>query len=185
MLRPNTLVESYIEWTEERIRKGYQAHLLTFMFNPMPGSTDAKTSEMYGVVTRTFQKVLPRVCRRPLKAHWDELPLWIGCTDWPIMKEGRDSLIDISINDGQHGHMLALESPMSRLVKRGISLSDHIMYDAQEIYVQSEPYLHRIHCKAVVETPDRVTDYVLKALKTLRTSVDDILVLPRARSELI
>ncbi len=181
----NELVKAYGEWVEDRLSMGYEAYLLTFMFNPMSGSPEQRQREMHRVIGRTFDKVLTRTNRRPRKEHVYQLPLWIGCTDWPVMKWAKDHIANIAVNDGQHAHMLALESPHSRLRKRGVRLSDHIFFDEQRLYFGSEPQLHRIHALEVHETPRRVADYVFKAVKTGRTTSDGVLVLPRAVSELV
>ncbi|MEO3385255.1 hypothetical protein [Mesorhizobium sp. CAU 1741] len=183
-MQSKELVAGYVEWVEDRLDAGYEPYMLTFMFKPIPGSPARKQIEMYDTVRRTFEKVLTRTNRRPRKEAWDRLPLWMGCTDWPIPKWDKDHYANIALNDGQHVHIMALESPHSRLRKRGILLSDHIFFDEQRLYFDAEPHLHRIHTMEIHETPGEVTDYVFKAIKSGRTGCDDILVLPRAVSEL-
>jgi hypothetical protein len=180
---PKQLVAAYAGWAEERVMLSFKPTMLTFMFNPLPGSSTAKQGQMFEVVTRTFSKALTRVHRHPDKADWWKLPLWIGCVDWPIHKRFKDHYANIAINDGAHMHMLALDPPNSRLERWGITLEQEILDINQKLYIGTEPGLHRIHCLTISDDAGYVTDYALKALKTGRTSVDDILVLPRAKAE--
>src|SRR3954464_9024200 len=72
----------------------------------------------------------------------------------------------------------ALMPPISRLKER---LDDHI-HDEQPRYVR-EP-LFRVDAKRVTHDPGYVTKYALKALTRLRINPDQLIVLPRALSEL-
>lgn len=184
MTTKKQLVEAYAGWVESLLKEGFDGYLLTFMFRPIPGSVAAKEREMYGVVERTFRKVLTRTTRRPRTAESDQMPIWLGCTDWPIPKWDKDYFANIAINDGQHVHVIALDPPCSRFRKGGVELGNHIFFDSQKLYFQTEPYLDRIHDRKIEVSPRRVASYVLKAVNSGRTAQDAILVLPRARSEL-
>lgn len=184
MVNEQQLVQAYSEWVENRFAVGFEGHILTFMFKPMPGSVTAREREMYAVIERTFGKLLTRVTRDPANANWDKLPLWLGCTDWPIPKWEKDYFSNIAINDGQHIHVVALAPPSSRLRRQGVELGDHIA-DNQKLYLQSEPYLDRIHDRKIDVSPGRVTSYVLKSIKLGRSTQDAIIILPRAKSEII
>lgn len=183
MTTKQQLLEAYAGWVESRLEEGFDGYLLTFMFRPIPGSTAVREQEMYKVVERTFRKALTRAVRRPLAAKWNELPLWLGCTDWPIPKWEKDYFANIAINDGQHVHIIALDPPESLHRKRGTTLDDHLD-DNQKLYLHEEPLLDRIHNLKIAVSPRRVTSYVLKAVNSGRTAQDAIIVLPRARSEL-
>jgi hypothetical protein len=180
---PKQLVAAYAEWVEERVALGFMPTMLTFMFNELSGSSTARQSQMFEVVERTYRRALTRSHRRPDTAGWMKLPLWIGCIDWPIHKRFKDHYANIAINDGAHVHMLALDPPDSRLARRGITLEQEISDNGQRLYYDSEPALHRIHSLTITDDVGYVADYALKALKTGRTNVEDVLILPRAKAE--
>ena len=94
-------------------------------------------------------------------------------------KESKDHLADIVNNDGRHYHAIDLMPPWTR---SACSMSDLI---AEHQLALAGPWrpLARLHAQTIVETPERAVAYVLKSLTRGRVTSDELLVLPRARSE--
>jgi hypothetical protein len=52
------------------------------------------------------------------------------------------------------------------------------------LYIHRERPLARVHAQPILNDPGYVTEYVLKSLSRQRFSLDDLVILPRSRSEL-
>jgi hypothetical protein len=98
--------------------------------------------------------------------------------DLPVFKWAKKSLRDVTINNGLHYSGIALTPPVSRFAT---SLDTHFEQCQQEYLTEK---LARIDVKAITWNPDFVTDYVTKSFKRGRVSDEDIIILPRAVSEL-
>lgn len=163
----------------ERVAAGWKPYLLSFMFEQIGGSPQRVQKVMEAEAERVYATLLTRIVRDPLSpSHAWKRPVWIGCVDFPVPKHGRKALRDVSLNDGAHLHFIALVGPNPRMKE---SLAEHLDED-QARYVRHP--LFRIHAVEITDTPARATRYVLKSLERGRVSPDDVIVLPRAVSEL-
>ena len=118
------LVHAYTQMVAQYIDAGWDAHLLTFIFDQLRGSADSVSQQMEREVERVYATVLPRIVRKPRSAAMHgKLPVWIGGPDYPVPKHDRKALRDIQVNDGQHVHAVSLMPRISRLRE---SLSSHI-----------------------------------------------------------
>ena len=174
------LIDGYAEMVQERLERGFTPTLLSFMFRELGGSAAGKQQQMRRAVERTYARHLTHIWRRPDAKDLSDLPLWFGTPDRPVFKHFPDHLANIVINDGLHMPMAALTPPASRL---GTSLEGHID-DHQSRYFPACGLLHRIHATEVTETPDIVVGYVMKSVPRGRCGGDELLVLPRTRSEM-
>jgi hypothetical protein len=135
-------VEGYTQWVNEKIAEGYDPHLVTFMFHPMPGNQDARWLEMTRIINRVYGRVLSKTFRVPNAAkNQPFMPVLIMFPDFPIYKRDKDHIVDIVVNDGQHAQGMGLMPPNSRLEG---NLSGHFLNHGEK-YVRSYPGLQRIH----------------------------------------
>jgi hypothetical protein len=179
MITHQQLTQAYANMVSDRVAAGWQPYLLSFMFTEIGGSPRRVEEVMRQEVERVYATMLTRIVRHPRSSwHAWKAPVFIGSPDWPVPKHDRQDKQDILPNDGQHVHGVQLMPPVSRLKER---LDDHI-HDEQPRYVR-EP-LFRIDAKRVTHDPDYVTKYALKALTRQRINPDQLIVLPRALSEL-
>jgi hypothetical protein len=175
------LVDGYTQLVIDRVRSGWSCNLVTFMFSQLPGPRPAVIDRMKDEVHRIYSTLLTRVHRKPRTAATDELPVLIGVLDLNVHKHNKLSGPMVLCNGGLHVHALMLMPPTSRLKE---SLADHFR-DKRSLYVGSGSSCQRIHVRRVVDTHERVVDYVLKTVLNGRLSYDDaVLVLPRSRDEL-
>ena len=125
MLTSKEVEDAFTKMVMDRIECGFDPHLLSFMFNPIPGSQQAKLREMHHEAER-------RLCEDSHTAHFVDphsvpdlmcLPFWLVCPDWPVPKKQKQKRDDVTINDGMHLHAIALMPPDTRMQE---SLSDHI-----------------------------------------------------------
>jgi hypothetical protein len=172
-------IQAYAGMIDDRVAAGWKPFLLTFMFEQIVGSPCCRTEVMRKEVERVYATVLTRIVRHP-RSEWHawKNPIWIGGPDFPVPKHERQDKRDVIPNDGQHVHAVALMPPVSRLRQ---PLDDHFD-DEQTRYVRDP--LFRIHTRRITHNPRYVGDYVLKSFKRARADVDDLIILPRALTEL-
>lgn len=174
------LVEAYTAMATDRIAIGFTPYLLTLMFNPIDGNKYRRQEVMYKETQRLYAKLLTRMIRRPKKHPINELPFWIGCSDWPVPKDFKDHLFNIAQNDGQHIHIAAFQPPPCEIDGGLLNrIEDH-----QSHIHGPEHAFQRVHAYEITETPKKAVGYVLKSLSRRRIAAEDILVLPRAHSEM-
>jgi hypothetical protein len=87
---------------------------------------------------------------------------------------------EFKVSEGRHMHAVAYVPPESRLRE---GLTDHIS-DNLEMYVGKDRALCFLHAKPIDRTPGYVVDYICKTMKRGLVNPDDILILPKALSEL-
>ena len=77
-------------------------------------------------------------------------------------------------------HAVLLVPPASRL---RMTAEEHFLGN-QDLYLGDRSRIVRLDVRPVTHSPERVFDYVLKSVRRGRFTYDDILILPRAVSEL-
>lgn len=174
-------VEGHGEWIADRMGQGWPGYIVTFMFRHLRGSDRSVATQMAHELQRVFAKSLTRIVKRPLsERNVDKLPLWMASPDFPVFKHAKHSLRDVTVNGGRHLHAIALIPPRSRMRE---GLDEH--FDRyQDLYVGSSFRLKRIHVEPITHDPEYATAYILKALARARVNTADIILLPRARSEI-
>jgi hypothetical protein len=183
---PEELIAGYDQLLRENIQ-GRDAYFVNFMFNPLPGRTEAKMEQMRQEVTRVHDILTRHIVRKPKSESWEHLrPIFIGCPDYPVVKNGRtERLKNVKINDGLHFNVhaavpfpCALPPGMNQdpLVQKHsrlpVPLDEHF---AQNEHIYLTDKLRRIHCTRI--TRGTMADYTLKNVKKRRVDPDDILIL--------
>ena len=178
------VIAGYTEWVEERLTDGKsKVYLITFQFNHLGRSTKATLVSMQREIERFYSVLLTRIVRRPKrKSQQRNLPILIAVPDSPVDKhQAIATVADISANLGLHFHALLLMPRKSRL-KTG--LRKHIRTN-RACYFGNSGLLRQIHARRVRHVEGRVVDYVFKHVKRQTYSLDDVLIMPRSRSELL
>ena len=110
-----------------------------------------------------------------------KVPRVFAFVDWPVFKRERPTLKDVTINDGLHVHAVVLVPWRSRLQT---GLKNHVE-ERQALYLGHHGRLRRVHVARIeAGTEAQVVDYTMKTWRGRRMGMDDVLVLPRAASEL-
>jgi hypothetical protein len=176
------LIRAYKSWIEENIGEGKENYLITFQFIHL--STTGKTAleAMMKEIERFYAVLLTNVTRRPRRASQAiNLPRLIALPDRPVAKRvSTYSLGDIRPNDGLHVHALLAIPKVSRLQE---DLVEHIRRNRKR-YRGNQEKIKNIDVRPVVDLDGRLVDYTFKHLKRGTFSLDDILILPRSKSEL-
>jgi len=130
-------------------------------------------------VTRVYSTLLPRVVRNPRSRFTrDSRPLLFAVFDLPAVKHQKENLQHELINNGLHMHGILIIPHKSRLKTDMVShFEKH-----ENIYVKNR--LRRLHVEAIHSRLDNIVDYVFKSVRNGKLDLDDILILPKASSEL-
>jgi hypothetical protein len=148
--------------------------------NQINGSPTTVLTRMAQELERIYATMLTRIIRNPTSVSAiGQLPIWIGCPDFPVPKHARQSVASVTINDGLHIHAIALIPPRSR-VKEPLSTQ---LRTNQGLYVGHRKLVSRIRADLIDSSPGYVTGYVLKSISRRRFDTDRILVFPRCLTE--
>ena len=174
------IISAYGEWTAEFVAKGYDAIFLTFMLHPQRGSYSEIETQVQEALTAVYARTLTRIYRRPhARENADKLPRWIACPDYPVPKRAKMSLRDVVINGGRHWHAIVLVPPFCRLRVP----FDRLINENPRLFAIGP--ISRVHAVSIDSDPSYVTGYGLKSISRGRASFDDLLILPRTKSELL
>lgn len=170
---------AYGEWVGEKIKEGYGAVLVTFMFTPLgAGSQATQIDIMLRDIERVYSRLAHRFAHhpdRPSERH--KLPLLIAAPDLPVFKYEKMALADACVNDGLHIHSILMQPPLSRFEG---DLARWMRDEHRKLIYGT--HIERFHVIQITHTPKKVTQYALKAAGT-RLSIDSLLILPKALSE--
>ena len=180
-IKQEIIQQGYGQMVTSKLRQRWEGYLLTFMFNQLRGSRRSVFRQMEREIERVYATVLTRIVRKPhSETYKNHLPIWIGCPDFPVPKHVKMELRDVVVNDGLHIHAIALIPPTSRLPT---SLDQHFQ-DYQDRYVRSGYPLQRVHATEITSNPSYVVGYGFKSVKRGRVDLEEVIILPRSRSEL-
>lgn len=170
----------YAQMVQERLRLNWDACLLSFMFNQLPGNERTKVKLMLEEVRTIYHKLLTRLYRYPKSVLHDQLPMLIAVPDYPVFKSKRALYVNPDINDGLHVHAVITCPHSTRLTT---SLPEFLTTWSDSKLVGPERYLAKLHVEPITQTPGRVMDYVMKSEGRRGIISDDTLLLPEASSE--
>jgi hypothetical protein len=181
VIRARELIAGYEQWAVRLIGDGFEPYLLTLMFKQLDGGPAHLHREMTRATEELYVALLTRTCRDPnLPRNRDRLPVWFVAPDFAVNRRSKDHLQNISINDGRHNHAIAFVPPNSQL---RMPLDDFFLLEGQRYYGPSS-IIDRVHVEAITHDPEYVVRYGLKAVARNWASNDDLLVLPREKTEL-
>lgn len=173
------LIHGYQEWVQDYVDQDWDPYEISFMYHALPGTTKSILEQMKKEIYRVNSKLVTRFDREPRsEAGFNRLPRMMMFPDLPVYKRKKRSLNDVSINDGLHYGGIALTPPISRFS----TTLDAYFDEHEQEYVNQN--LDRIYVEPIISDADYVADYVAKSTKRATVSEDDIVILPRAISEM-
>lgn len=175
------ILDAYTQMVEERTAGGWETYMVTLMFNPLAGNENAKRQQMRRITENLYALLLTRFVRRPHNTPIVEMPFWLASYDWPVRKLSGWTAADSMINDGMHMHILAMIPPNGR---EGRRLTDVIANAPTSFLIGKTAPLSRIHVMPIEKTLARAAAYTLKSVDRKRTTPEDVIILPRSKSEL-
>ena len=180
MYTSERIAAAHAAWIDTYVALDWNPYLLTFKFNPIPGSERRVEKVMRGEIERGYAILLTRAIRRPRSVgQQGNLPIWICCYDMPVYKRAKQSIRDILPNNGRHVHATLLMPPWSRLE----DVEEHFVR-LQNVYIGASAALAAIDCVPVTRTPGYAHQYVMKAVLNGRLDEASWFVLPKSLSEL-
>jgi hypothetical protein len=173
------LIDAYGDWLQQWLDQGWDGYLFSFLFNQLPGPRRAMVQQMHQQLERWYGRLATRTVRKPRSPVWAPfLPMGIFVPDLPVSKRLKQSIRDVSINDGLHMHGILVANRWARIPE---TLD---VYFEENLGTYLTKKLRHIDVRRITHRAEYVTEYALKSLKRRTSSEDDILVLPRTLSEL-
>jgi hypothetical protein len=173
------LIDAYGDWLQQWLSEGWDGYLFTFLFNQLPGSRRAMVHQMHQQLERWYGMLATRIVRKPRSpGRASFLPKGIFVPDLPVPKRCKVGIGDVSINDGLHVHGIVVANRWARLPE---TLDVYFQENLKKFLVGK---LRHIDVELIRDRPRYTVGYALKGLKRPTFSEDDVLVLPRAVSEL-
>lgn len=158
--------------------RGWKSYYVNFMFDPFRGPGSELIPHMRKAIHKFYGRFSGEFVRdQRNKNKQDQMPkLWLF-PDLPVFKYQKQSLREVTINNGLHFNGPLLIPPVSRFSGCPINhiKANHTKYARHGI--------NRIHITAVWDIPG-LADYAAKTLKYNRADKEDIIVLPRLLKEL-
>lgn len=173
-------IEAWEKWFQKKIDSGWMVYLVTLQLKRLDVSMYEAKEIFKRDATTLYKRLLTRVCRRAREAKTGELPIFIGCPDFPVPKlKEKQWQPQMPLNGIHYGGLIAIP-PNSRLKDQsdpGIRKLIFNLFNKVEVSCS----LGLDH----VPVNDRgVVGYTLK--QVLRGTVPDeeVLHLPLSKSEL-
>jgi hypothetical protein len=175
-----SLIGAYGQWFHDQIDDRWDAYFFTFEFNQLPGPQQERLRLMKAYLHRWYGRLVTRTVRNPRSPRSiDLLPKALLVPDYPVPKRLKKTLRQVSINDGIHWHGLVLATRVGTRLQEPLDV--HFREHGATYFTKE---LHHINVKPITYTPEYITGYGMKSLKSSRISGDDILIFPRSVSEL-
>jgi hypothetical protein len=175
------LVDAWVTYVDDKIKREWNAYLFTFTFNKLPGRERALLEQMRNEIERVYATLITQVAQKPTSVNWQhKLPILIASPDFAGSRHGRITLQELTVNGGLHYHAVVLIPPVSCLDE---DLTEH-MPRKYSAYLGQKNRINTIDVQRITYAPGSAVEYSLKAFKSGRFSDDHLLVLPKALSEL-
>ena len=177
-------VDAVTSWWSREVensvtRNGWNAYLVTFLFDHISGLPAKKLKIMQDSICRFYSTLVTRVVRKPNSIHQLRLrPRMLSVPDYPIFKHSRIGVREATVNDGLHMHSI-LSVPLESRLKE--DLISHVGRKSR-MYIKKP--INSINFAPIENNTYTVTDYALKAVRRGRCRWEDVLFLPKSPSEL-
>jgi hypothetical protein len=159
------------------------------MFHHIQGDFRRRKLIMFDEVERVYSTLICHIIRDARSpSQRTKLPIGIFALDLPVWKKiaklsPQAMLRGTAVNEGLHVNGVMVIPTETRL---RIHLKDHLdpQRDPYRRYVRDDRPLRRIDVEPIRKNPAEVVDYAFKTIKFKLPDLDNLLLLPRSRSEL-
>jgi hypothetical protein len=170
-----SIIDAWTQLIQGFVDQGWDAYLVSVLFHQLAGSRKTKIIQMNQEITRVYNRLGTRMIRDPKSPKWAKyLPIGVFVPDYPVpkfRKETKSTILDVSINDGQHMGGIILANKWGRIRS---DLGDHFS-DEKDMYETRK--IRSIGIKPITYGLPAVVDYTFKSLKRRTSTIDDVLVL--------
>jgi hypothetical protein len=179
--RMKEIINGYESWIRGNTENDNEVYLVTFQFNHLSSNGRIALEVMKNEIERFYATLVTNMVRRPRRASQLDLPHLIAIPDRPVGKRvSTYRLADVLPNSGLHVHALVAIPCKSRLQEDFV---EHIQQNDKR-YRGNHRKITKIDVRRAVELNGRLVDYTFKHIKRGTFTFDDILILPKSRSEL-
>jgi hypothetical protein len=173
------LIKGYKNWIIRGDDIDHVTYFATFQFHPLRLDAERARETMKNGIERFYSVLLTNVVRRPKRP--EDFVRLIAVPDRPVAKRIRTyRLADIRPNDGLHFHAFIRLPVRSRL---RCGLDAHVR-EHEGRYVGSQRIISKIDIRPITDLKGSLVDYTFKTIKRRTGSLDDLLILPKSRSEM-
>ena len=176
----------YGSWVDQILQgqydnKEWKGYIVTYMFNHIVGSYERKRSVMENEIERVYATLVRHMVRDSRSASQRrKLPKVFAFPDYPRQQMHPFRRDDVTINDGLHYHGIFLVRTDTRMK---VSLDIYLQAN-EDYFIKPRRALRRIHIEPIDRTPGSAVNYVLKSIEWRIPDSNQMLVLPKAISEL-
>ena len=174
------LINGFNSMIIDRVQAGWQPYFVTFVFRHIPGGCSKRTRMMTDEVCRMYSQLITRIIRDPTAPKYQQLlPYLMASPDLPVLKrEIKASVRELTINGGLHFHGVLIYR-----LKIDVAWKTFASSSSREKELYCPPDHPLLHIDARSMSTPMLADDVLKQIKRGNVAYDDILILPRSRSE--
>jgi hypothetical protein len=173
------IINEWTRWIKSFTAEGWDAYLVSILFNELPGSIKTKKIQMNQANEWMYNRLGTRMVRNTRSEKWKRyLPVGIFVPDFPVPKYRKDceksTIEDVSINDGLHMGGIILGNRWGR-IRHG--LQRHFKHE-KTLYRTGK--IRSIGVKYIKPTTydlEKAVDYTFKSLKRRTCTPDDVQVL--------
>jgi hypothetical protein len=176
----NELISGYVEWLQKYELRDHEIYFLTFLFQHLRLPEELVIDTMKKEVERFYSVLLTRIVRKP-QSDDACLPLFIAFPDRFVAKrKNSHTFANSRPNESVHFHALIAVPECSRLKTNLVTHLDI----KKDLYLGVQGKMRELHAKRVDDLSG-IVDYTFKHFKRRTFSSDEILILPKSRSELL
>jgi hypothetical protein len=169
------IIDGWTQMIQGFVDQGWDAYLVSVLFHQLAGSRKTKIIQMQQEIKRVYNRLGTRMFRNTWSPKWAEyLPIGIFVPDLPVPKSRKgekSTILDVSINDGQHMGGIILANKWGRIQS---DLGGHF---SKEKHLYETGKIRSIGMKPITYGLPSVVDYTFKSLKRRTSTMDDVLVL--------
>ena len=169
------IIDGWTQLIQGFVDQGWDAYLVSVLFHQLAGSRKTKIIQMHQELGRVYNRLGTRMIRNPRSPKWAKyLPIGIFAPDLPVPKSRKgekSTILDVSINDGQHMGGIILANKWGRI--RG-DLGDHF---SKKKHQYETGKIRSIGIKPITHSLPSAVDYTFKSIKRRTSTIDDVLVL--------
>jgi len=169
------IVNAYGQMIFNYMHDGWDAYMLSVLFDQLAGSRKAQIAQMNREIDRMYNRLATRMVRKPESPSWaGYLPIGFFVPDLPVPKnrvDQKSTIEDVSINNGLHMGGIVLANRWARI---RCSLVKHFKEERDRYAIGK---IRSVEIEQITKGLETTTRYTFKSLTRYSFTPDDVLVL--------